>query len=145
MKQQVAKARHDLTISWEKFSNCQNINTLPEVCFRSFITCTWLLKILYNIAIVFIFSIFVIKSSVLDKLAFNLFTSRHHYHMLLSTYINSLREMNSVKKVQDSRTFISTVLSLIECHCFFFKISFVKTMVEHILAKYFFINFSYQV
>ncbi|XP_046849121.1 ADP-ribosylation factor GTPase-activating protein AGD2-like [Xenia sp. Carnegie-2017] len=91
MKQQVAKARHDLTISWEKFSNCQNINTLPE-------------------------------SSVLDKLAFNLFTSRHHYHMLLSTYINSLREMNSVK-----------------------KISFVKTMVEHILAKYFFINFSYQI
>ncbi|CAB3977984.1 Arf-GAP with coiled-coil, ANK repeat and PH domain-containing 2 [Paramuricea clavata] len=91
MRQQVKKASHDLNLSWEKFSSCQNITNLQE-------------------------------SSILDKLAYNMLTSRHHYQLLLSTYVNSLREMNTVKKV-----------------------SFVKTLVEHILAKFFFINFTYQI
>ncbi|XP_028398906.1 ADP-ribosylation factor GTPase-activating protein AGD4-like isoform X2 [Dendronephthya gigantea] len=91
MKQQVKKACHDLNLSWEKFSSCQNITNLQE-------------------------------PSILDKLAYNMLTSRHHYQTLLSTYINSLREMNTVKKV-----------------------SFVKTLVEHVLAKFFFVNFTYQI
>jgi hypothetical protein len=32
MRQQVKKASHDLNLSWEKFSSCQNITNLQEVC-----------------------------------------------------------------------------------------------------------------
>ena len=32
MKQQLKKASHDLNLSWEKFSSCQNITNLQEVC-----------------------------------------------------------------------------------------------------------------
>lgn len=62
------------------------------------------------------------EPSILDKLAYNMLSTRQRYQQLLSSYINSLREINTVKKV-----------------------SFVKTLVEHILAKFFFVNFSYQI
>jgi hypothetical protein len=32
MRHQVKKASHDLNLSWEKFSSCQNTTNLQEVC-----------------------------------------------------------------------------------------------------------------
>ena len=40
------------------------------------------------------------EPSILDKLAYNMLSSRQHYQQLLADYINSLREVNTVKKVK---------------------------------------------
>ena len=41
------------------------------------------------------------QPSILDKLAYNMLNTRQHYQQLSCTYINTLREINTVKKVRN--------------------------------------------